>query len=300
MISLIYDYPRFSTVTLILYACIWIPFLQIKNALVEILGFKYKLGHPWPFEGSDELFAEGGQSCSCSMQLPASRFQDIKLLDDSGIDEVETEKSCAICLTEFGDKDVDSLGVNFLHAQIQDRVIESLTSSQKMISLIYTHPGFGIATLILYTCIWNPFVQIKKALVGFLGFQLKLAMMSWPLRSNDELLADGGKSFCSCSLNELPAEKFQDIKVLDDGRSCSICLTEFEDEDMVTQLSKCRHVFHLDCIQKWIHVDKFTCPICRSFLLSSEAVQCGDCLCNSSSFVDSAQSSLSQVSSLYW
>ncbi|KAK6945534.1 Zinc finger, RING-type, partial [Dillenia turbinata] len=226
---------------------IWIPFIQIKKALVGILGFKYKLRSPWPFEGLDELFAEAGQSCSCSMQLPVSGFGDIKLLENSSIDNEETEKSYSVFMTEFGDEDT-----------------------------------------------------MKKALVGFLGFELKLARMHWPLESSDELFADGGKHFCSCSLQQLPADRYQDIQVLDDGSCCSICLTEFEDEDMVTQLSECRHVFHLDCIQKWIHMDKLTCPICRSFLLSSDAVRCRDCLCNSTSFADSVQSSVSPVSSLYW
>ncbi|KAJ6937999.1 hypothetical protein NC652_012320 [Populus alba x Populus x berolinensis] len=46
--------------------------------------------------------------------------------------------------------------------------------------------------------------------------------------------------------------------------SCSICLVELEKEDMVSQLSRCMHVFHTDCIDKWIQRDHFTCPLCRT------------------------------------
>ncbi|KAH8510136.1 hypothetical protein H0E87_007889 [Populus deltoides] len=46
--------------------------------------------------------------------------------------------------------------------------------------------------------------------------------------------------------------------------SCSICLVELEKEDAVSQLSRCMHVFHMDCIDKWIQRGHFTCPLCRT------------------------------------
>ncbi|KAI3793524.1 hypothetical protein L1987_36143 [Smallanthus sonchifolius] len=49
--------------------------------------------------------------------------------------------------------------------------------------------------------------------------------------------------------------------------SCSICLAEFQGDDTVSQLSKCRHVFHACCIERWLSRDQFTCPLCRSNLL---------------------------------
>ncbi|KAJ6905609.1 RING-H2 finger protein ATL18 [Populus alba x Populus x berolinensis] len=45
---------------------------------------------------------------------------------------------------------------------------------------------------------------------------------------------------------------------------CSICLMELEKEDEASQLSRCMHVFHMDCIEKWIQRDHFTCPLCRT------------------------------------
>nr|GEY52270.1 RING-H2 finger protein ATL18 [Tanacetum cinerariifolium] len=49
--------------------------------------------------------------------------------------------------------------------------------------------------------------------------------------------------------------------------SCSMCLAEFRDEDVVSQLNRCRHVFHAGCIEGWLDRDQFTCPLCRSTLL---------------------------------
>ena len=45
---------------------------------------------------------------------------------------------------------------------------------------------------------------------------------------------------------------------------CSICLTEFEKENMVSSTS-CNHIFHHDCIKEWTHY-KTSCPVCREEL----------------------------------
>jgi len=45
---------------------------------------------------------------------------------------------------------------------------------------------------------------------------------------------------------------------------CSICLTEFEKENMVSS-TLCNHIFHHDCIKEWTHY-KSSCPVCREEL----------------------------------
>ncbi|KAA0037295.1 RING-H2 finger protein ATL57-like [Cucumis melo var. makuwa] len=44
---------------------------------------------------------------------------------------------------------------------------------------------------------------------------------------------------------------------------CPICLSEFEAGERVKTIPFCRHVFHPDCIDRWLfsHV---SCPVCRS------------------------------------
>ncbi|CAI0471015.1 unnamed protein product [Linum tenue] len=43
---------------------------------------------------------------------------------------------------------------------------------------------------------------------------------------------------------------------------CIICLTEFEEEDLLRLLTVCYHVFHPECIDLWLRSHK-TCPVCR-------------------------------------
>ncbi|XP_059652528.1 uncharacterized protein LOC132299748 [Cornus florida] len=43
--------------------------------------------------------------------------------------------------------------------------------------------------------------------------------------------------------------------------SCTICLEEFSDEQSITRMP-CSHVFHGDCITKWLNTSH-SCPLCR-------------------------------------
>ena len=49
----------------------------------------------------------------------------------------------------------------------------------------------------------------------------------------------------------------------DNQKVCSICLSEFLDDEMVCKLPECNHVFHKDCIQKWLERNHI-CPFCRN------------------------------------
>ncbi|KAL2931979.1 RING-H2 finger protein ATL18 [Bienertia sinuspersici] len=61
----------------------------------------------------------------------------------------------------------------------------------------------------------------------------------------------------------------------DDIGCCSICLEEFDkqeknnngESDDVAVLC-CSHVLHADCLVPWIVKGKYTCPLCRSNLIS--------------------------------
>ncbi|KAL1543053.1 RING-type E3 ubiquitin transferase [Salvia divinorum] len=43
---------------------------------------------------------------------------------------------------------------------------------------------------------------------------------------------------------------------------CAICLLEFEEKEVVRQLPKCNHYFHVECVDMWFRSHS-TCPLCR-------------------------------------
>jgi hypothetical protein len=51
------------------------------------------------------------------------------------------------------------------------------------------------------------------------------------------------------------------VREPEDMEECSICLCEFEAEDLVKELL-CGHCFHADCLDRWLLV-KSACPLCK-------------------------------------
>lgn len=50
----------------------------------------------------------------------------------------------------------------------------------------------------------------------------------------------------------------------DDDLTCSICLCEYEQKDMVRYLpcTPLKHKFHSDCVDEWLRINR-TCPVCK-------------------------------------
>ncbi|KAF8046460.1 hypothetical protein N665_3675s0007 [Sinapis alba] len=48
-----------------------------------------------------------------------------------------------------------------------------------------------------------------------------------------------------------------------EGTDCSVCLSEFEEEETLRLLPKCRHAFHVSCIDTWLR-SHTNCPVCRA------------------------------------
>jgi len=46
--------------------------------------------------------------------------------------------------------------------------------------------------------------------------------------------------------------------------TCAVCLTDFQATDRIRRVAKCGHVFHMECLDKWIGYQRCTCPLCRS------------------------------------
>ncbi|KAI7980819.1 E3 ubiquitin-protein ligase ATL41 [Camellia lanceoleosa] len=49
----------------------------------------------------------------------------------------------------------------------------------------------------------------------------------------------------------------------DKATECSVCLSPIREEAKVRVLPNCKHLFHVDCIGKWLSLHT-TCPMCRA------------------------------------
>ncbi|XP_022731432.1 E3 ubiquitin-protein ligase ATL42-like [Durio zibethinus] len=63
-------------------------------------------------------------------------------------------------------------------------------------------------------------------------------------------------------IESLPFFKFSSLKGSKQGLECSVCLSKFEDTEILRLLPKCKHAFHIDCIDQWLEKHS-SCPLCR-------------------------------------
>jgi hypothetical protein len=61
--------------------------------------------------------------------------------------------------------------------------------------------------------------------------------------------------------NTIQYKKIKSNSIL--NSSCLICLDHYIDNDKIRVLSKCKHIYHKICIDKWVQKNN-TCPICRT------------------------------------
>lgn len=61
----------------------------------------------------------------------------------------------------------------------------------------------------------------------------------------------------------MPLFRFASLVGEKEGIECAVCLGRFEPEELLRLLPKCRHAFHVDCVDAWLDFHS-TCPLCRS------------------------------------
>lgn len=59
----------------------------------------------------------------------------------------------------------------------------------------------------------------------------------------------------------------QKVGKCDEEVCCSVCLDRIATHDEVRELSNCEHLFHRECLDRWLDEGQFSCPFCRSMLL---------------------------------
>ncbi|KAJ9183924.1 hypothetical protein P3X46_007718 [Hevea brasiliensis] len=63
-------------------------------------------------------------------------------------------------------------------------------------------------------------------------------------------------------IESLPFFRFSSLKGSKDGLECVVCLSKFEDVEVLRLLPKCKHAFHINCVDQWLEKHS-SCPLCR-------------------------------------
>ncbi|XP_024969016.1 RING-H2 finger protein ATL18-like [Cynara cardunculus var. scolymus] len=117
--------------------------------------------------------------------------------------------------------------------------------------------------VVFYVCILFPVIRVKSELFQFLkGFIFKLfgyGGVNARFHQEDVCLVD------------LPIIRFQDLyneRHRSVDRMCFICSVDYQKDDVLSQLGRCGHVYHSDCVGKLLHQKQTCCPFCRSPVFS--------------------------------
>jgi hypothetical protein len=72
--------------------------------------------------------------------------------------------------------------------------------------------------------------------------------------------------FPRSALKKIPTKKYQKSDKYD---TCPICLNEYE-EGVKIRLLPCEHVYHIECIDKWLLRNNRVCPVCKRRVIPGE------------------------------
>lgn len=72
-------------------------------------------------------------------------------------------------------------------------------------------------------------------------------------------------------IDSISVIKYKKLEGLIDGTDCSVCLSEFQEDETLRLLPKCSHAFHIPCIDTWLR-SHTNCPLCRAPIVSNTVV----------------------------
>lgn len=70
-------------------------------------------------------------------------------------------------------------------------------------------------------------------------------------------------------VESLPFFRFSSLKGSREGLECAVCLSKFENIEVLRLLPKCKHAFHINCIDHWLERHS-SCPLCRHKVSSDD------------------------------
>uniref|UniRef100_A0A7C9CUQ4 RING-type domain-containing protein n=1 Tax=Opuntia streptacantha TaxID=393608 RepID=A0A7C9CUQ4_OPUST len=129
-------------------------------------------------------------------------------------------------------------------------------------------PTLLIHTLTLLTII----KKIVFSLFNFLGFPpdfLEPTTTTTDVPPSATGSTAGRPPIAAVVLRELlPLGTVEEEEEDRESSCCAVCLYELCRGEEIRWLCNCKHIFHRDCLDRWMDLDHRTCPLCRTPFLN--------------------------------
>jgi E3 ubiquitin-protein ligase ATL6/9/15/31/42/55 len=129
-------------------------------------------------------------------------------------------------------------------------------------------PGVGIKvsfrpSVAIVVGIFTMIFSLTFLLLMYAKFCHPSSSASSPLPATAAVAPQQQQGVAKPVIESLPFFRFATLRGARQGMDCAVCLAPFEDTDHLRLLPRCRHAFHLGCVDRWLESNA-SCPLCRA------------------------------------
>ncbi|KAL1364909.1 uncharacterized protein [Arachis hypogaea] len=138
---------------------------------------------------------------------------------------------------------------------------------------------FALFCYVIYAKFYSP---RSRSRTTFFSLSFPLRLQQGQERNGDDFLDDGEgattvdhpiwyirtEGLNKTIIEAITVLKYKKGEGLVEGTECSVCLSDFEEDDTLRLLPKCNHAFHLPCIDTWL-ASHTNCPMCRAPIVTN-------------------------------
>eukprot|EP00243_Klebsormidium_subtile_P012368 TRINITY_DN74_c0_g1_i1.p1 TRINITY_DN74_c0_g1~~TRINITY_DN74_c0_g1_i1.p1 ORF type:complete len:331 (-),score=34.26 TRINITY_DN74_c0_g1_i1:573-1565(-) len=128
---------------------------------------------------------------------------------------------------------------------------------QHLISLAVGVVVIAVAAIVMFVCCRRP---RRRRAPGAVPQSPQVVLLRFDPQSGNIQRQESGLP--PNLVTTFPTKEFRKASSSSFDRECAVCLSEYEDGDLLRELPGCGHSFHSACIDTWLHKHG-TCPICR-------------------------------------
>ncbi|GMH03974.1 hypothetical protein Nepgr_005813 [Nepenthes gracilis] len=138
-------------------------------------------------------------------------------------------------------------------------------------------PNPKLLPLLLQALVMTLIISIFVIFVGvaaIIFFHFCIAGGAFHRRHHHQPYSDRSRSgYSPEELKSLPRTKFNPETESKSTELCAICLDSMSIGDWCRELPACKHLFHLNCVDKWL-LKVPACPICRTSVRLNSSGKC--------------------------